>query len=155
MYGPMGRPDMVYFKFAEMLRTGGTIKIYNMGDCQRDFTYIDDSVEGICRAMRKPLEDCGIGACYKVYNIGDSHPARLLDFVATLQKLLVEEWVLPEGHDFEAHHELVLMQPGDVVVTHADTTEFKQDFGHRSSTELEAGLGEFARWYARYRGIWD
>ena len=150
VYGPMGRPDMAYFKFANTLRAGGTIKIYNMGDCQRDFTYVDDIVEGVVRVMGKIPEDCGTGARYKVYNIGNSQPVQLLEFVSTLQRALVEEGVLPEDYDFEAHRELVPMQPGDVAVTYADTSELECDFGYRPSTRLEDGLREFARWYKRY-----
>ena len=150
VYGPMGRPDMAYFKFANTLRAGGTIKIYNMGDCQRDFTYVDDIVEGVVRVMGKAPGDCGTGARYKVYNIGNSQPVQLLEFVSTLQHVLVEEGVLPEGYDFEAHRELVPMQPGDVAVTYADTSELERDFGYRPSTRLEGGLREFARWYKRY-----
>ena len=150
VYGPMGRPDMAYFKFANTLRAGGTIKIYNMGDCQRDFTYVDDIVEGVIRVMGEAPGGCGTGARYKVYNIGNSQPVQLLEFVSTLQRVLVEEGVLPEGYDFEAHRELVPMQPGDVAVTYADTSELERDFGYRPSTRLEDGLREFARWYKRY-----
>ena len=153
VYGPMGRPDMAYFKFADTLRAGGTIKIYNMGDCRRDFTYIDDIVEGVARVMARPPADCGTGARYKVYNIGNSQPVQLLDFVDTLQRCLVGEGVLPPGFDFEAHKELVPMQPGDVVATYADTSELERDFGFRPSTPLEVGLREFARWYRGYYGI--
>lgn len=150
VYGPMGRPDMAYFKFANTLRAGGTIKIYNMGDCQRDFTYVDDIVEGVVRVMGKAPGDCGTGARYKVYNIGNSQPVQLLEFVSTLQRVLVEEGVLPGRYDFEAHRELVPMQPGDVAVTYADTSELERDFGYRPSMRLEDGLREFARWYKRY-----
>lgn len=152
VYGPMGRPDMAYFKFADTLRAGGTIKIYNMGDCRRDFTYIDDIVEGVARVMGRPPADCGTGARYKVYNIGNSRPVQLLDFVGVLQRCLVGEGVLPEGFDFDAHKELVPMQPGDVVATYADTGELERDFGFRPSTPLEEGLREFARWYRGYYG---
>ena len=153
VYGPMGRPDMAYFKFADTLRAGGVIKIYNMGDCQRDFTYVDDIVEGVLRVMGRAPEDCGTGARYKVYNIGNSEPVQLLEFVSTLQRVLVEEGVLPEDYDFAAHRELVPMQPGDVAVTYADTSELERDFGYRPSTRLEDGLRRFARWYAGYYGI--
>lgn len=153
VYGPMGRPDMAYFKFADTLRAGGVIKIYNMGDCQRDFTYVDDIVEGVVRVMGRAPEDCGTGARYKVYNIGNSEPVQLLEFVSTLQRVLVEEGVLPEDYDFGAHRELVPMQPGDVAVTYADTSELERDFGCRPSTRLEDGLRRFARWYAGYYGI--
>lgn len=150
VYGPMGRPDMAYFKFANTLRAGGTIEIYNMGDCRRDFTYIDDIVEGVVRVMDKAPDDCGTGARYKVYNIGNSQPVQLLEFVDTLQHVLVEEGVLPEGYDFDAQKELVPMQPGDVVETYADTSQLERDFGYKPSTSLEDGLREFARWYKRY-----
>ena len=154
VYGPMGRPDMAYFKFADTLRRGGTIKIYNMGDCRRDFTYIDDIVEGVARVMERPPEDCGTGARYRVYNIGNSQPVQLLDFVDVLQRCLVEEGVLPPGFDFDAHKELAPMQPGDVVATYADTGELERDFGFRPSTPLESGLREFARWYRGYYGAY-
>lgn len=154
VYGPMGRPDMAYFKFADTLRAGGTIKIYNMGDCRRDFTYIDDIVEGVARVMERPPADCGTGARYKVYNIGNSQPVQLLDFIDVLQRCLVGEGVLPPGFDFEAHKELAPMQPGDVVATYADTSELERDFGFRPSTPLEEGLREFARWYRGYYGAY-
>lgn len=155
VYGPMGRPDMAYFKFANTLRAGGTIKIYNMGDCQRDFTYVDDIVEGVVRVMANPPEVCegadGLPmAAHRVYNIGNSHPVQLLEFVDTLQRVLVEEGVLPEDYDFEAHRELVPMQPGDVPVTYADTSALEHDFGYRPATSLEDGLREFAKWYTGY-----
>lgn len=153
VYGPMGRPDMAYFKFANTLREGGTIKIYNMGDCRRDFTYIEDIVEGVVRVMDKAPDDCGTGARYKVYNIGNSHPVQLLEFVDTLQHVLVDEGVLPTGYDFDAHKELVPMQPGDVVETYADTSQLERDFGYKPSTSLEDGLREFARWYKRYYNL--
>lgn len=153
VYGPMGRPDMAYFKFANTLREGGAIKIYNMGDCRRDFTYIDDIVEGVVRIMDKAPDDCGTGARYKVYNIGNSQPVQLLEFVDTLQHVLVDEGVLPAGYDFDAHKELVPMQPGDVVETYADTSELERDFGYKPSTSLEDGLREFARWYKRYYNL--
>ena len=157
VYGPMGRPDMAYFKFADTLREGGTIKIYNMGDCRRDFTYVDDIVEGMVRVMGNPPEvktgaDGLPLAAHRIYNIGNSEPVRLLDFVATLQRVLVEEGVLPEGYDFEAHRELIPMQPGDVPVTYADTSALERDTGYRPSTQLEEGLREFAKWYREFRG---
>lgn len=158
VYGPMGRPDMAYFKFADTLRTGGTIKIYNMGDCRRDFTYVDDIVEGVVCVMGNPPEvltgaDGLPLAAHRVYNIGNSEPVQLLDFVATLQRVLVEEGVLPEGYDFESHRELVPMQPGDVPVTYADTLALERDTGYKPSTLLEDGLREFARWYRDYYGV--
>lgn len=155
VYGPMGRPDMAYFKFANTLRAGGTIKIYNMGHCKRDFTYVDDIVEGVARVMAAPPEvkvgDDGLPlAAHAVYNIGNSHPEDLLKFVSTLQHVLVEEGVLPVDFDFEAHRELVPMQPGDVPVTYADTSKLEHDFGYRPSTKLEDGLRSFAKWYRAY-----
>lgn len=157
VYGPMGRPDMAYFKFADALRAGGTIRIYNMGDCLRDFTYVGDVVEGVVRVMAAPPEvrtgaDGLPLAAHRVYNIGNSDPVRLLDFVDTLQRVLVGEGVLPEGYDFGAHRELAPMQPGDVPVTYADASALERDFGWRPSTRLEDGLREFARWYRGYYG---
>ncbi|OUO34800.1 GDP-mannose 4,6-dehydratase [Olsenella sp. An290] len=153
VYGPMGRPDMAYFKFANTLRMGGTIQIYNMGDCRRDFTYVDDIVEGVMRVMDRAPEDCGTGARYKVYNIGNSEPVQLLEFVDTLQHVLVEEGVLPEDYDFDVHKELVPMQPGDVVETYADCSELQRDFGYQPATKLEDGLRAFAKWYREYYGL--
>ena len=158
VYGPMGRPDMAYFRFADTLRAGGTIRIYNMGDCRRDFTYVDDIVEGVARVMANPPEvktgaDGLPLAAHRVYNIGNSSPVQLLDFVGTLQRVLVEEGVLQPDFDFEAHRELVPMQPGDVPVTYADTSALERDLGFRPSTPLEDGLREFARWYRRYYGM--
>lgn len=158
VYGPMGRPDMAYFKFADTLRSGGTIKIYNMGDCRRDFTYVTDIVEGVRRVMAAPPEvregaDGLPLAAHRVYNIGNSCPESLLGFVDTLQRVLVEEGVLPEGYDFVAHRELVPMQPGDVPVTYADTSALERDFGYRPSTPLEVGLREFARWYKQFYSL--
>ncbi|MFC7579903.1 NAD-dependent epimerase/dehydratase family protein [Schaalia naturae] len=157
VYGPMGRPDMAYFKFAKTLRVGGTIKIYNMGNCKRDFTYVDDIVEGICRVMDNPPE-VTTGAdglptpAARVYNIGHGDPNDLLDFVATLQRVFVEEGVLPEGYAFEAHRVLVPMQPGDVPVTYADTSALQRDFDYKPQTPLEDGLRAFAKWYRGYYG---
>ena len=155
VYGPMGRPDMAYFGFTDKLVRGEMIRIFNMGDCRRDFTYVDDIVEGICRVMVRPPEIgyCADGlpkASHHVYNIGNSNPENLLDFVDTLQRVLVEEGVLPEDYDFEAHRELVPMQPGDVPVTYADTSALERDTGFRPSTKLEDGLRAFARWYREY-----
>ena len=157
VYGPMGRPDMAYFGFTEKLRRGDTIKIFNMGDCKRDFTYVDDIVEGVRRVMDgapevKVGKDGLPMAAHRVYNIGNSHPENLLDFVDTLQRVLVEEGVLPADYDFEAHKQLVPMQPGDVPVTYADTSALERDFGYKPSTPLEDGLRAFARWYRRYYG---
>lgn len=153
VYGPMGRPDMAYFKFANTLRAGGTIQIYNMGDCRRDFTYVDDIVEGVMRVMEHAPEDCGTGARYKIYNIGNSEPVQLLEFVDILQHVLVEEGVLLEGYDFDAHKELVPMQPGDVVETYADCSALQHDFGYQPATKLKDGLRAFARWYRDYYGL--
>lgn len=158
VYGPMGRPDMAYFKFADTLRAGGTIRIYNMGDCRRDFTYVADVVEGVVRVIDNPPEvregpDGLPSAAHRVYNIGNSNPVRLLEFVDTLQRVLVDEGVLPKSYDFEAHRELVPMQPGDVPMTYADTSTLERDIGYRPSTRLEDGLKEFARWYRSYYGL--
>ena len=155
VYGPAGRPDMAYFGFTNKLVKGETIKIFNYGNCKRDFTYIDDIVEGIVRVMqyapeKKNGEDGLPIPPYKVYNIGNSHPENLLDFVTFLQEELVRAGVLPEDHDFEAHKELVPMQPGDVPVTYADTTPLEQDFGYKPDTSLRVGLRAFAEWYRRY-----
>lgn len=158
VYGPMGRPDMAYFGFTEKLRAGQNIKIFNMGDCKRDFTYVDDIVEGVCRVMDAAPEvrmgEDGLPmAAHRVYNIGNSNPVNLLDFVDTLQHVLVEEGVLPQGYDFEAHRQLVPMQPGDVPVTYADTSALERDFGYKPATPLEDGLRAFAKWYREYYGI--
>lgn len=155
VYGPAGRPDMAYFGFTDKLRAGKTISIFNYGRCKRDFTYIDDIVEGVVRVMRHAPErrkgEDGLPVPpYAVYNIGNSHPENLLDFVTILQEELVAAGVLPEDYDFEAHKELVPMQPGDVPVTYADTTPLERDFGFRPSTPLREGLRAFARWYAGY-----
>ncbi|HIR83241.1 MAG TPA: NAD-dependent epimerase/dehydratase family protein, partial [Candidatus Cryptobacteroides pullicola] len=155
VYGPMGRPDMAYFGFTEKLRRGDTIKIFNMGDCRRDFTYVDDIVEGVRRVMDaapevKMGEDGLPLAAHRVYNIGDSHPENLLDFVRILQEELVAAEVLPADYDFGAHRELVPMQPGDVPVTYADTAPLERDFGFKPSTPLREGLRRFARWYKEY-----
>ena len=155
VYGPMGRPDMAYFGFTEKLRCGDTIKIFNMGDCKRDFTFVGDIVEGVKRVMDgapevKMGEDGLPMAAHRVYNIGNSHPENLLDFVDTLQRVLVEEGVLPADYDFEAHKQLVPMQPGDVPVTYADTAALERDFGYKPATPLEDGLRAFAKWYREY-----
>ena len=157
VYGPAGRPDMAYFGFTDKLRAGETIRIFNYGNCRRDFTYIDDIVEGVVRVMRhaperKTGEDGLPVPPYKVYNIGNSNPENLLDFVTILQEELVAAGVLPEDYDFEAHKERVPMQPGDVPVTFADTAPLEEDFGFRPDTSLREGLRRFARWYASYYG---
>lgn len=155
VYGPAGRPDMAYFGFTNKLREGKTIQIFNYGHCKRDFTYIDDIVEGVIRVMqhapeKKNGEDGLPIPPYKVYNIGNNQPENLLDFVTILQEELIRAKVLPEDYDFEAHKELVPMQPGDVPVTYADTTPLEQDFGFKPSTSLRKGLRDFAEWYAQY-----
>lgn len=155
VYGPAGRPDMAYFSFTNKLRNGETIKIFNYGNCQRDFTYIDDIVEGMTRVIRhapeKSVGDDGLPMPpYKLYNIGNSHPQNLLDFVTILQEELVRAKVLPANYNFEAHRQLVPMQPGDVPVTFADTLPLEQDFGFKPSTDLRTGLGTFAQWYRKY-----
>ena len=178
VYGPAGRPDMAYYKFADLLRQGKTIQLYNYGHCRRDFTYIDDIVEGIIRVIKKtpsplprggsaaeplasspkdtstsdalPLRGSGEGVVpYALYNIGNSSPVDLLDFVSILQEELVRAGVLPPDYDFEAHRQLVPMQPGDVVETYADTAPLERDFGFRPSTSLRDGLRAFAEWYAK------
>ena len=153
VYGPAGRPDMAYFGFTDKLVKGETIQIFNYGNCQRDFTYIDDIVEGVARVMqhapeRKNGEDGLPVPPYKIYNIGNNHPESLLDFVTILQEELVRAGVLPKNYDFEAHKELVPMQPGDVPVTYADTSALEEDFGFKPSTSLRDGLRAFAEWYA-------
>lgn len=155
VYGPMGRPDMAYFGFTEKLRRGETIKIFNMGDCKRDFTFVDDIVEGVRRVMDgAPKVKIGADglpmAAHRVYNIGNSRPENLLDFVDTLLRVLVDEGVLPADYDFEAHKQLVPMQPGDVPVTYADTSALERDFGYKPATPLEVGLRAFAKWYREY-----
>ena len=155
VYGPAGRPDMAYFGFTNKLREGKTIQIFNYGNCKRDFTYVDDIVEGIQRVMQhapeKKIGDDGLPIPpYKVYNIGNSAPENLLDFVTILQEELVRAGVLPADYDFESHKQLVPMQPGDVPVTYADTTPLEQDFGFRPNTPLREGLRRFAKWYAEY-----
>lgn len=156
VYGPAGRPDMAYFGFTDKLVKGETIKIFNYGNCKRDFTYIDDIVEGVVRVMQHAPErvkgEDGLPIPpYKVYNIGNNHPENLLDFVTILQEELVRAGVLPADYDFEAHKELVPMQPGDVPVTYADTTPLERDFGFKPSTSLRDGLRKFAEWYAGVR----
>ena len=175
VYGPAGRPDMAYFGFTNKLREGKTIQIFNYGNCKRDFTYVDDIVEGVVRVMQhapegRPEPDCvivptteeekssidredlGGSVPYKVYNIGNNSPENLLDFVTILQEELIAAKVLPQDYDFEAHKELVPMQPGDVPVTYADTSALEADFGYKPSTPLRDGLRAFAQWYANYYG---
>ena len=155
VYGPAGRPDMAYFSFTNKLLKGDTIQIYNYGNCRRDFTYVDDIVEGIVRVMRKAPEkqtgEDGLPlAPYKIYNIGGGQPENLLDFVQTLQEELVRTKVLPEDYDFEAHKQLVAMQPGDVPTTYADATALERDFGFTPKITLREGLRAFAQWYKSY-----
>lgn len=152
VYGPMGRPDMAYFGFTNKLIKGETIEIFNYGNCKRDFTYIDDIVEGIIRVMNKaPEKKTGEDGLplppYKIYNIGNNNPENLLDFVQILSEELVKAKVLPEDYDFEAHKKLVPMQPGDVPVTYADTSDLERDFGYKPKTSLREGLRKFAEWY--------
>lgn len=152
VYGPAGRPDMAYFGFTNKLVKGEKIKIFNYGNCKRDFTYIDDIVEGVIRIMgkapeRKLGEDGLPIPPYKIYNIGNSNPENLLDFVQILSEELVRAGVLPQGYDFESHKELVSMQPGDVPVTYADTSPLERDFGFKPSTPLRDGLRKFVDWY--------
>lgn len=155
VYGPAGRPDMAYFGFTNKLLKGETIKIFNYGNCKRDFTYVDDIVEGVVRVMqgapeKKNGEDGLPIPPYAVYNIGNNHPENLLDFVEILQEELIRAKVLPEDYDFEAHKELVPMQPGDVPVTYADTEALERDYGFKPSTTLREGLRKFAEWYKEF-----
>ena len=155
VYGPAGRPDMAYFGFTNKLLKGETIQIFNYGNCRRDFTYVDDIVEGIVRVMAKAPEkrngEDGLPIPpYKIYNIGDGQPENLLDFVTILQEELVRAGVLPKDYDFEAHKELVPMQPGDVPTTYADATALERDFGFVPKIALREGLSKFAEWYKEY-----
>lgn len=155
VYGPAGRPDMAYFDFTNKLRNNETIEIFNYGNCKRDFTYVDDIVEGVIRVMggapeRKIGEDGLPVPPYAVYNIGNNQPENLLDFVDILQQELVRAGVLPENYDFEAHKKLVPMQPGDVPITYADTSALERDFGFKPSTSLRDGLRRFAEWYKKF-----
>lgn len=155
VYGPAGRPDMAYFGFTNKLVNGETIKIFNYGDCKRDFTYVDDIVEGVVRVMKKPPEkkngEDGLPIPpYAIYNIGNSNPENLLDFVQILSEELVRAGVLPMDYDFEAHKELVPMQPGDVPVTYADTSALERDLGFKPHTPLREGLRKFAEWYKEF-----
>ena len=157
VYGPAGRPDMAYFGFTNKLLRGETIQIYNYGNCRRDFTYVDDIVEGIVRVMAKPPEkrngEDGLPIPpYAVYNIGGGQPENLLDFVNILQEELVRAGVLPADYDFDAHKQLVPMQPGDVPVTYADSTALERDFGFTPKIALREGLRKFAEWYKEYYG---
>ena len=151
----MGRPDMAYFSFTNKLIKGETIEIFNYGNCKRDFTYIDDIVEGIIKVMGKaPIRKDGEDGLpippYKIYNIGNNNPENLLDFVSILSSELVSAGVLPKDYDFEAHKKLVPMQKGDVPITYADTSDLEKDFGYKPSTSLRDGLRRFAEWYYSY-----
>lgn len=155
VYGPAGRPDMAYFSFTNKLIKGETIKIFNYGNCKRDFTYVDDIVKGIKLVMNKaPEKKTGEDGLpippYAVYNIGNNNPENLLDFVQILSEELVNAGVLPKDYNFEAHKELVPMQPGDVPITYADTSALERDFGFKPSTSLREGLRAFAKWYKKY-----
>ena len=155
VYGPMGRPDMAYFSFTNKLIKGDTIQIFNYGNCKRDFTYVDDIVEGIIKVMgkapnKKDGEDGLPIPPYKIYNIGNSNPENLLDFVQILSEELVRAKVLPSDYDFESHKKLVAMQKGDVPITYADTSDLERDFGYKPSTPLRDGLRKFAEWYKSY-----
>lgn len=155
VYGPAGRPDMAYFGFTDKLRRGDTIQIFNYGNCKRDFTYIDDIVEGVIRVMagapkRRTGEDGLPVPPYAVYNIGNQNPENLLDFVTILQEELIRAEVLPADYDFEAHKELVPMQPGDVPVTYADCEPLQRDYGFKPDTPLREGLRKFAQWYKMF-----
>ena len=157
VYGPAGRPDMAYFGFTNKLVKGEKIQIFNYGHCKRDFTYVDDIVEGVIRVMKKaPAKQVGEDGLpippYAVYNIGNNNPENLLDFVTILQEELIRAGVLPQDYDFEAHKELVPMQPGDVPVTYADTSALERDFGFKPSTSLREGLRAFAEWYKEFYG---
>lgn len=155
VYGPCGRPDMAYFGFTNKLIKGEKIQIFNYGNCKRDFTYVDDIVEGVIRVMQHaPEKQTGEDGLpippYKVYNIGNNQPENLLDFVSILQEELIHAGVLPKDYDFESHKELVPMQPGDVPVTYADTTPLENDFGFKPNTSLRKGLREFSIWYKNF-----
>lgn len=155
VYGPAGRPDMAYFRFTDKLRNGEDIQIFNYGNCKRDFTYIDDIVEGILRVMAG-APDCLIGEDglpippYAIYNIGNNKPENLINFVDILQQELIRADILPEDYDFESHKKLVPMQPGDVPLTYADTSALERDFGYKPATGLRSGLRKFAEWYKHF-----
>ena len=157
VYGPMGRPDMACFLFTNMWREGKKVQIFNYGDCERDFTYVDDIVEGVLRVMRKPpargRDEFGLpSAPYAVYNIGNNHPEKLMDFVQILAEELVRAKVLPDSFDLDAMSEKVAMQPGDVPRTYADTAPLERDFGYKPATDLRDGIRRFAEWYAAFYG---
>lgn len=155
VYGPCGRPDMAYFSFTNKLKEGKTIEIFNYGNCKRDFTYIDDIVEGVIRVMQcAPVSEIGEDGLaippYRVYNIGNSKPENLIHFVEVLQQELIRAKVIPEDYNFDAHKKLVPMQPGDVPITYADTSGLEKDFGFKPSTDLRDGLRKFAEWYSKF-----
>lgn len=155
VYGPAGRPDMAYFGFTNKLLNGDTIKIFNYGNCKRDFTYIDDIVKGVIKVIQgAPKKKNGNDGLpippYEIYNIGNGHPENLLDFVRILQEELIRAKVLPENYDFESHKELVAMQPGDVPITYADTKKLEDDYGYKPNTDLRTGLRKFAEWYKEF-----
>ena len=157
VYGPAGRPDMAYFDFTKKLLNNETIKIFNYGNCQRDFTYIDDIVEGIIRVIsHPPTQENGPDNLpippYKLYNIGHGNPVNLLDFVTILQEELIEAGLLPKKYDFDSHKKLVAMQPGDVAITYADTSDLEKDFGYKPSTDIRTGLKNFVQWYKKFYG---
>ncbi|MBP3196348.1 MAG: GDP-mannose 4,6-dehydratase, partial [Butyrivibrio sp.] len=150
VYGPAGRPDMAYFGFTNKLVKGETIKIFNYGNCKRDFTYVDDIVKGVVNVLEKSPDANDDGVKYRIYNIGNNDPVNLLEFVDILQQELISAGVLPKDYDFEAHKELVPMQPGDVEITYADVAPLVNDFGFKPSTPLREGLKKFAKWYKEY-----
>ncbi|SEA19347.1 Nucleoside-diphosphate-sugar epimerase [Lachnospiraceae bacterium NK3A20] len=152
VYGPAGRPDMALFKFTDLFVEGKTIEVYNYGHCRRDFTYIDDIVEGVTRIMQHSPDENPVGAKYKVYNIGHAHPEELLDFITILEDELVKAGVLPEDYDFAAHTKYLPMQPGDVYENYADSSELVKDFGYDPSTTIRDGIHAFAAWYKTYMG---
>lgn len=153
VYGPAGRPDMAYFGFTNKLLKGEKIQIFNYGNCKRDFTYIDDIVEGVQRVMKKAPKENEEGIPYAIYNIGNNNPENLLDFVNILQEELIRAEVLPKDYDFETHKELVPMQQGDVPITYADTSKLEKDFGFKPNTTLREGLRRFAQWYKEYYNV--
>jgi len=158
VYGPAGRPDMAYFSFTDKLVRGETIQVFNQGRCSRDFTYINDIVEGMVRVMNRPPqrtydEDGSSAPPYAVYNIGNSHPENLVDFIKVLHEELIRAGILPEGHELEAQMEFVPMHPGDMAITCADTSALERDFGFKPSTPLREGLRSFVNWYSMYHHL--
>lgn len=153
VYGPFGRPDMAYFKFTNKLINGECIELYNYGNCKRDFTYIDDIVTGIVKVICKTPDEDSNGVPYRIYNIGNSRPESLIDFLEILHQQLRKVGMLPEKYELERHIKLVPMQPGDVEITYADVSDLERDFGYVPKTSLDVGLGEFAKWYKAYYRI--